>query len=176
MKPASYSFHLSDADHTCSVGALLGKALLMTSLDQSLIIHLNGELGAGKTTFVGGMMNALGYAGAVRSPTYTLIEPYEFPSAAMTLSLQVVHMDLYRLTDASQLDELGVRDMLLPGTTLLIEWPERAGDHLPPPDVVIHLEYPADGIGRKLEMHGHTSMGRQLLHLAYSHTLAPHES
>lgn len=173
-----YSLLLANADHTREVGALLGKALLKAGIDQPLIIHLVGELGAGKTTFVSGLLNAMGHVGAVRSPTYTLIEPYEFSRAdAAASTWQVMHMDLYRLTDASQLDELGVRDMLLPGTILLIEWPERAGDRLPQADVVIHLVYPADGLsGRKLNVVANSESARQLLHQAYSHTLPTHES
>lgn len=165
-----YSLLLANADHTREVGALLGKAILQTPFDAALIIHLNGELGAGKTTFVGGMLNAMGHIDAVRSPTYTLIEPYEFIRADMPAStLQVIHMDLYRLTDASQLEELGVRDLLLADTVLLIEWPERAGDRLPQADVSIHLAYPAHGLsGRKLEMTTRSAAATLLLRHAYS--------
>ena len=166
----SITIHLIDVDHTRKVGALLGMVLLTTALNQALTVHLNGELGAGKTTFVSGLLNAMGHAGVVRSPTYTLIEPYQFiRHDAAASALQIVHMDLYRLTDPSQLEELGVRDMLLPDTVLLIEWPERAGDYLPHADVEIHLAYPEAGMsGRTLYIIAHSLQAKQLLHRAYS--------
>jgi len=165
MKDTSILFTLKDAEHTRAIGGAIGHALLTTHVEGPLIIHLNGDLGAGKTTLIGGMLNAMGFVGAVRSPTYTLVEPYEFmrdmtPSAP----LQVMHMDLYRLTDASQLDELGVRDMLVPDTVLLIEWPDRAEDRLPFADVAINLAYPESGAsGRTLQIVAHAPQAKQLL-------------
>jgi tRNA threonylcarbamoyladenosine biosynthesis protein TsaE len=165
MSDTSFSLALKDADHTRATGASIGHALLKLRIEQPLTIHLNGDLGAGKTTLVGGMLNAMGFVGAVRSPTYTLIEPYEFArDIAHPDPLQVMHMDLYRLTDASQLEELGVRDMLVPNTVLLIEWPDRAEDRLPAPDVEVNLAYPVAGIsGRALQLIAHSSQAKQLL-------------
>jgi len=121
-------------------------------------------------------LNAMGYTGVVRSPTYTLIEPYEFSRGDTMPTLQVMHLDLYRLTDAAQLEELGVRDMLIPGSVLLIEWPERAGNRLPLPDIVINLAYLSDGeSGRTLDAIAQSDPAKLLLRQAYSHTLAAHE-
>ena len=178
MKVDSYSIQLADADGTRRMGASLGKVLVADRIDQPFIIHLKGELGAGKTTFASGMLNGMGYVGAVRSPTYTLIEPYELSCTGVTTAtINVMHMDLYRLTDPSQLNELGVRDMLIARTVLMIEWPERAGEYLPQSDIVINLAYPAVGVsGRALNVVANSALAWQLLQQAYSHTLTPHES
>jgi len=103
-----------------------------------LVVFLRGELGAGKTTLVRGFLRGMGVSGTVRSPTYTLIEVYAAGG------LQCVHADLYRLRDAMELEELGVRDFLAPGHVLLIEWPERGGQRLPPADLEVGLEYAGD--------------------------------
>lgn len=128
-------WHLRDAAATRAAGFVLGKALRALPLAQALQVTLSGELGAGKTTLVGGLMAALGYTGVVRSPTYTLIEPYEFPD------LLAYHMDLYRLTDPAQLEDLGLRDLLQPRTILLVEWAERGGGFFAQPDLRIELSY-----------------------------------
>jgi len=136
-------------EQTQAFGAALGAAVRDISIDKPLVIALNGELGAGKTTFVGGFMRSLGVIGPVRSPTYTLIEPYECAHK------RVFHMDLYRLADQGELEMLAPRDVLEPGAVLLIEWAERAGNSLPPPDLAVTLAYPgADtrgefGVGRE---------------------------
>src|SRR5256714_10325943 len=90
------------------------------------VLYLTGELGAGKTTFARGFLRALGVAEAVPSPTYTLLELY--PAGALT----VVHVDLYRVRDAAELESLGLREWARTGHVLLIEWPERGGTRLPP--------------------------------------------
>jgi tRNA threonylcarbamoyladenosine biosynthesis protein TsaE len=104
-----------------------------------LIIGLTGDLGAGKTTLVGGLLEALGHAGPVRSPTYTLIEPYRLSGR------DVNHCDLYRLRDPGELDDLGLRDLLIPRSVLLVEWPERAGERLGTPDLSLQLAYLDEG-------------------------------
>ena len=91
----------------------------------SLIVYLKGDLGAGKTTLVRGFLRGLGYKGTVKSPTYTLIEPYRIAGKS------ICHLDLYRLADAEELEYLGVRDLLQEETVLLIEWPERGEGVLP---------------------------------------------
>jgi tRNA threonylcarbamoyladenosine biosynthesis protein TsaE len=164
---------LPDEHSTRSAGEILGEVLGSVKLSEPLIVHLVGELGAGKTTFVTGLLRALGHNDAVRSPTYTLIEPYDFRRGDQS-ELHIMHMDLYRLTDPSQLEELGVRDMMVANTVLLIEWPERAGHYLPPADITIQLRYPNTGtMGRMLEVNAHSSGTRQLLEQSYSHTLRP---
>ena len=95
------------------------------------VVYLTGELGAGKTTFARGFLEALGVAGAVRSPTYTLLEFHEVPG------LTVLHIDLYRLRDAAELESLGLREWARRGFLWLIEWPERGGDRVPPPDLTL---------------------------------------
>ena len=95
--------------------------------------HLTGDLGAGKTTLTRGFLRALGVTGAVRSPTYTLVETYECGP------LTVVHLDLYRLSDPAELENLGLREWARTGCVWLVEWPERGADRLPDPDVVVAL-------------------------------------
>src|SRR5690606_31263679 len=106
------------------------------------LVTLSGELGAGKTSLVRGLMRALGHAGIVRSPTYTLIEPYEFDGQ------RVLHLDLYRLASVAELEPLGVRDEFGGDALLVIEWPERAAGALPAADLEITLT--STGAGRTL--------------------------
>ena len=153
------TFLLRDAEATRAAGRALGRALLTLSFDQPIVITLQGELGAGKTTLVSGLLNALGHEGVVRSPTYTLIEPYEFDR------LQVYHLDLYRLTDPLQLEDIGMRDLLQPGAVLLVEWPERAGSMLARPDLRVLLQYPSDGLDhRQLTLQPLNQSLEQLVH------------
>ena len=99
--------------------------------DALTVLYLQGELGAGKTTFARGFLNALGVPGAIRSPTYTLLELHELDG------LTVLHVDLYRLRDAAELESLGLREWARPGCLWLIEWPERGGSRLPPADLTL---------------------------------------
>jgi tRNA threonylcarbamoyladenosine biosynthesis protein TsaE len=97
------------------------------------MLHLTGDLGAGKTTLVRGFVRACGITAPVRSPTYTLLHLYE------TGALTLVHLDLYRLRDPGELEHLGLREWARSGCLWLIEWPERAGGLLPAADLTIHL-------------------------------------
>ena len=125
-----------DADATRAWGARLANALLRPEVvPVSLVITLEGDLGAGKTTFVSGLLAALGHDGPVRSPTYTLIEPYRLAGR------DIQHCDLYRLRTPDELDDLGWRDLPVPGAILLIEWPEKAGDRLGPVDLAVTFSY-----------------------------------
>jgi tRNA threonylcarbamoyladenosine biosynthesis protein TsaE len=144
-----------DAAATAALGARFGRILAGAAADAAIVIFLNGELGAGKTTFVGGLLHELGVKGPVRSPTYTLIEPYE-------LGAQVFyHLDLYRLQDPRELEPLGVRDLLVAGSVLLIEWAERGGTQLPIPDITLHFHYQAVD-GRDVVVSPSTKSGTQL--------------
>ena len=100
-----------------------------------LVLHLQGELGAGKTTLVRGLLRALGYAGRVKSPTYTLVEPYG------DLRLNLYHFDFYRLKDPSEWLSSGFREYFNADSLCVVEWPERAGELIATPDLEIHLEY-----------------------------------
>jgi tRNA threonylcarbamoyladenosine biosynthesis protein TsaE len=118
---------------TETFGARLAQSV-PTHPSSALIVYLTGNLGAGKTTLARGFLRQLGFAGAVKSPTYTLLESYNLRD------LTVVHLDLYRLQEPSELDALGLRDMDRAATVWLIEWPERAARRLPEPDVSIAFE------------------------------------
>ena len=118
---------------------------LLTAQDgfaEDALVFLTGELGAGKTTLVRGILRALGFAGPVKSPTYTLIEPYE--------EHEVYHFDLYRIGSSQELDFIGIDDYLAARSIKLIEWPERAGGRLPQPDIEVALC--AQGEGRSAEL------------------------
>ena len=140
---AEFSLITRSADQTRAFGAAMGEAIRDAKFERAIVIALNGELGAGKTTLVNGFMRALGVSGAVRSPTYTLIEPYEFEgeTAGEFVGRVVFHLDLYRLADPSELEMLAPRDLLEPRAVLLVEWAERAGAALPHADLTLELAY-----------------------------------
>jgi len=120
-----------------------------------MVIYLRGDLGAGKTTLVRALLNALGYQGRVKSPTYTLLEQYE----AGELNLR--HFDLYRFRDASEWETAGFNDEFDGTNICLVEWPEQAAGLLPPADVEIIFEILPDG--RNISLHAHTDTGRECL-------------
>lgn len=123
--------------------------------DHGLMIYLLGELGAGKTTFCRGVLRGLGYDGIVRSPTYTLVETYQFPQTL------VHHFDLYRLSDPEELEYLGGRDYFSGQAICLVEWPQRGAGYLPPADLVIELQVMADG--RVWRVDAQTASGKEVI-------------
>lgn len=135
--------------------AALGAELAVAPLPMSCRIDLAGELGAGKTTLVRGLLRALGHTGPVRSPTYTLIEPYRVADRSL------YHLDLYRLSDPEELDYIGVRDLLGESAVLLVEWPERGGSVLPTADLIITLSVVERS--RQARLVAHTPTGAALL-------------
>jgi tRNA threonylcarbamoyladenosine biosynthesis protein TsaE len=144
-----------------TLGRALGAAL-RTSGSGAFVIGFEGELGAGKTTLVGGILAELGVTGAIRSPTYTLIEPYE------AAGLQLYHIDLYRLNSAREVEALGIRDLLDARAVLLIEWPSRGAGALPTEDLSVAIEYQgptaAGGAQRRLlTAQAHSSAGDKML-------------
>lgn len=149
-----------DAAATRALGARLAEAIVQSGRREPLLIGLSGELGAGKTTLIGGLLAALGHAGPTRSPTYALVESYRLADRDLH------HCDLYRLRDPEELDELGLRDLMGPGSVLLVEWPERAGDRLRAPDLALRLSY-GDSIdgesGRSIELEALSAPGRSVV-------------
>lgn len=129
---------LRSVDDTTALGAAVAAAL---SGRAGAVISLRGPLGAGKTTVARGLLRALGVRGAIRSPTYTLLEPYDIAGAGRGL----VHLDLYRLKDDTELEPLGLRDYPPEQWWWLIEWPERAEQRLPKADLVITLDHAPTG-------------------------------
>jgi len=132
------SIHLADEAATVALGASLAAGRPRLG-----VVHLLGDLGAGKTTLTRGFLQAIGHRGAVKSPTYTLIEPYEIDGE------RIFHLDLYRVADPEELEFIGLREFLEAGL-LLVEWPERGAGVLPDPGLVIRLS--AEGEGRRADL------------------------
>jgi tRNA threonylcarbamoyladenosine biosynthesis protein TsaE len=144
-------------DDMRAIGRTLGQGLSAAG-PGALVIGIEGDLGTGKTTLVGGVLAGVGLTGAARSPTYTLIEPYE------AAGLQLYHIDLYRLTSAREVEALGLRDLLTASSVLLIEWPSRAAGMLPPADLDLFIEYvPGMEQGRVLTLRAASSTGDKLV-------------
>lgn len=120
-----------------------------------LIIYLCGQLGAGKTTFVRGFLRALGYEGKVKSPTYTIVEPYELPS------LTIHHFDLYRLRHPDELLQLGMEEYFTPQSICLVEWPDKGKPHLPEPDLICYFDIIKQT--RQIRFEARTTSGQEIL-------------
>lgn len=128
---------------------------LATVIPDGFVIYLYGNLGAGKTTLVRGYLRGLGYGGTVKSPTYTLVEPYEIGER------QVFHFDLYRLADPEELEYAGGRDYFSADSVCLVEWPERGEGWLAGADLQIQLDY--QGAGRQAVLRACSEQGRRVV-------------
>jgi tRNA threonylcarbamoyladenosine biosynthesis protein TsaE len=124
-------------------------------LRPNMNLYLKGELGAGKTTFVRGLLLGLGYQDKVKSPTYTLVEPYDLER------FTIYHFDLYRFKDEHEWDDAGFREYFNNQSVCLVEWPEKAGHILPQPDISIELSH--QSFGRHIHLVSFTSIGTECL-------------
>ncbi len=145
-----YSEELDDEQATLDFGARLARTTFLEANQKPIehagstttpghsslggIIHLQGDLGAGKTTLTRGILRGFGFEGAVKSPTYTLVEPYEFELC------NIYHFDLYRLADAEEVSYLGAEDYFQDANLCIVEWPEKGLDFIPPADLSIQLQ------------------------------------
>jgi tRNA threonylcarbamoyladenosine biosynthesis protein TsaE len=141
---------LKDESETVALGSKIA-----TAIQGGEIIYLSGQLGAGKTTFVRGFLNAMGHDGNVKSPTYTLVEPYSINDK------NIYHFDLYRINDPEELEAMGIRDYCDGESICLYEWPEQGQDVLPNADIIISLSQPESGREAKIE--SKSAKGEQLL-------------
>ena len=128
---------------------------MASHLSPGMNLYLKGELGSGKTTFVRGVLRGLGYQDKVKSPTYTLVEPYSLEK------FTIHHFDLYRFKNDTEWDEAGFREYFNNTSICLVEWPEKAGHILPKPDISIELSYTPHG--RHLHLISYTSIGTECL-------------
>ncbi len=147
---AKVMVELADEAATLRFGGAIAELI-----EQSLIITLQGDLGAGKTTLSRGILQGLGHKGAVKSPTYTLVEPYQLLLGA------VYHFDLYRLSDAEELEYMGFTDYLTDARLCLIEWPEQGQGFLPEADIAVALSQ--SGEGRCVILSAYSACGEQLV-------------
>ena len=130
-----------DEAATRRIGAALARAI-----ESGAVLHLHGDLGAGKTTLARALITTLSPGARVKSPTYTLIESY--PDATPPIH----HLDLYRIADPEELEFLGLRELADEGAAMLVEWPERGTNRIPPPDLTIALTPDAAGTGRRIAL------------------------
>ncbi len=145
-----FSLELDNEQGTQHLGEVIGEHLTVP-----LICYLQGELGAGKTRLVRAIIQSIGYSGNIKSPTYTLVEPYQLER------FNIYHFDLYRLSDPEELDFLGIRDYFDHQSVAFIEWPEKGKGWLAIADISIILEI--NGDGRNIRLIGQTNIGKKLL-------------
>ena len=146
----TFSRQLPDEESTLELGGSWAK-----SLRAPLVIHLQGDLGAGKTTFTRGILRGLGHTGAVKSPTYAIVESY--PLEAFTLH----HFDLYRFASPEEWEDAGLDDLFSPDSVCIIEWPQQGGAFTPPADITVSLNHAAQG--RACTATAHTANGQKSL-------------
>ncbi len=151
----TYERFLQDEDATVQLGRDVSRCLSGRGL-----VFLIGDLGAGKTTFSRGILRELGHQGAVKSPTFTLVEPYDMTAVT---GGQVYHFDLYRLNEPDELEYIGIDDYFAGENLCLVEWPEKADEQLPPPDLILNLTL--QGRSRHATLTACTAHGQQVLKL-----------
>jgi tRNA threonylcarbamoyladenosine biosynthesis protein TsaE len=155
-EPGTAILNVPTPERMRAVGEAIARAI--DEVGGAFLVALDGELGAGKTTLVGGILRAYGVQGPVRSPTYTLIEPYE------AAGKRIYHLDLNRLVDPREVEPLGIRDLLSEAPVLLVEWPSRAAGALPAFDLTIGIDYlSTDGDGRRVTLQPHSSSGANVV-------------
>jgi tRNA threonylcarbamoyladenosine biosynthesis protein TsaE len=158
-----FNTHLNDEAGTIALGGSLARGLA-----PGLTIYLHGDLGVGKTTLTRALLHAAGYAGHVKSPTYTLAEPYDLIVAGKPL--QLIHFDLYRMASPEEFLEAGFREDFNENNICIVEWPERAEKVLPPPDINLFLS--VNGQGRDVKLQAQSVKGSQCLdHLKFAPNL-----
>jgi tRNA threonylcarbamoyladenosine biosynthesis protein TsaE len=150
MREPGLTVPLDDPEATEALGRLLASTIPENS--KELLLALSGELGAGKTTLARALLRSLGVGGPVRSPTYTLVEPYDVSRG------RVLHFDLYRLAGADELELIGYRDLRSASLLALVEWPERGGGALGTADLTCRLDY--EGTGRRACLSAGTGPGQ----------------
>ena len=149
------TWHLADADATLRAGRALAPALR-----GGMLVTLEGELGAGKTTLARGILRGLGYTGAVKSPSYAVVEHYRFSS------LYLYHFDFYRFADPREWETAGFSEYFRDDAVCVVEWPERAAGFLPPADLALALSMrDDDGPGRRLVARAASAPGERALAL-----------
>jgi len=146
--------YLEDEDATRALGGALAQVLV-----PGLTLHLHGDLGAGKTALTRALLHAAGYVGPVKSPTYTLAEPYTV--LLNKEAVEIIHFDLYRLSSPDEFLDAGFREYFNHGNICIVEWPEKAGAVLPAPDLKIVLA--VSGQGRDVQLHALSDQGIQCL-------------
>lgn len=156
MSEALTSYFLPDRESTEAFGAALAGCC-----EPGSVLYLHGELGAGKTTLVRGFLHALGHRGAVKSPTYTLVEPYDLGER------RVYHFDLYRLGDPEELEYLGIRDYFDEHSISLVEWPQQGAGMLPPAHLTVQIDY-FEG-GRRITLSGNSPQAESLCRCVDAH-------
>ena len=156
MVERSFELTVTGEDAMVQLGECLGQAT-QTGLaaGKGLVVFLEGDLGAGKTTLSRGVLQGFGHRGAVKSPTYTLVEPYELETGT------VYHFDLYRLGDPEELEYMGIRDYFAAGHLCLVEWPARGEGFLPRAD--LHVGVTVAGNGRRVEITPEGKSGAEVI-------------
>jgi tRNA threonylcarbamoyladenosine biosynthesis protein TsaE len=148
------TLQLADEQATLKLGKDFARSLVA-----GVNVYLHGDLGAGKTTLVRGALNGLGFVGKVKSPTYTLVEPYQVQVNKTIIN--VYHFDLYRFMDEEEWDAAGFRDYFNPHSVCLIEWPDKAGSLIPQADIDVYLDL--NGESRIARLIGNTTAGKACL-------------